>query len=135
MSVIEALKYVSPVGYLVAKTTEAAIENFNGSTKTSNLTQLREEAYKQEIAAKVMQDQAKVEQELAIARRIDNAVEVEIEEYYDYSGKGSLGANANGEGVTIGATGEGRRISKRIIKFKGCNSGSLESISQPEEKS
>jgi len=63
--------------------------------------------------------QAKVEQELAISRRIDGAEEVEIEEFYDLSGKGNAGLNTDGETVSLGFGGEGRRVTKRIIKFKG----------------
>ena len=73
-----------------------------------------------EIKATVLQNQAKVEQELAIARRIDSAEEVEIEEYYDVSGSGSVGLKADEASVTIGANGDGRKVTKRVIKFKGC---------------
>ena len=64
---------------------------------------------------------ARIEQELAIARRIDCAEEVEIEEFYDTSGKGSAGLTADmkSESATLGLSGEGRRVTKRVYHFKG----------------
>jgi hypothetical protein len=81
---------------------------------------LQEEARRAEIKANALLSQAKVEQELAISRRIDSAEEVEIEEYYEYFGKGSLGLSADEDSLTLGAGGEGRKVTKRVIKFKGC---------------
>lgn len=63
--------------------------------------------------------QARVAQELAIAERIASSNEVVIEEYYDGSGKGHVGLKAEGESLTVGAGGEGRRVTKRIIRFTG----------------
>ena len=117
-----------PLGVLVAKGVEKAMESFTEKTRNSNLEILKEEAFRADITSKVMQEQAKVEQELAIARRIDSAEEVEIEEYYDTSGKGNLGFKTDGEDLSFGASGEGRKITKRIIKFKGCRPKAIESI-------
>src|SRR5699024_3720423 len=85
----------------------------------SNLKVLEEESIKEDIRARVLQNQAKAAQEMAIARRIENAEEVEIEEYYDMSGEGHVGAKGSNEGLSIGASAEGRKITKRVIKFKG----------------
>ena len=68
------------------------------------------------------QAQARVAQELAIARRIEGAADVQIEEYYEYSGDGSLGLKTDGNGLTIGASGSGQRVSKRIYRFTGGQS-------------
>ena len=80
---------------------------------------LEEESIKEDIRARVLQNQAKAAQEMAIARRIENAEEVEIEEYYDMSGEGLVGAKGSNEGLSLGASAEGRKITKRVIKFKG----------------
>lgn len=63
--------------------------------------------------------QARVAQEVAIARRIQTAEEVEMKEYYDYSGDGHIGGKFDGKNVSVGAGGSGRRVSKRVYKFKG----------------
>ena len=62
--------------------------------------------------------QARVAQELAIAKRIEVAEEVEMEEFYDYSGEASLGLKADKQSVSLGAGASGRRVSKRIYRFK-----------------
>lgn len=75
------------------------------------------------ITAEVLTNQAKVQQEQAIATRILLAEVVEIEEYYDISGQGNLGLSADGasETITLGASLQGKKISKRVIKFSGFN--------------
>jgi len=85
----------------------------------STIDALEQEERRQMITSNVIQAQARTEQEFAIARRIDNAEVVEIEEYYDLSGNGSVGVSANQSKVSLGLSAEGRRISKRIYKFKG----------------
>ncbi|MDP5131846.1 MAG: hypothetical protein NWQ54_13245 [Paraglaciecola sp.] len=108
---------LNPAGYLIEQVNNNNLEVFIG--KKSTIQELKEDALREEIKAGVMQNLAKVEQELAIARRIENAEEVEIEEYYDVSGKGNVGVKGTAETVTVGASGEGRKVTKRIIKFKG----------------
>ncbi len=95
------------------------IKDFSEDTEQSKLSVLEEESVKEDIRARVLQNQAKAAQEMAIARRIEDAEEVEIEEYYDISGEGHVGAKASSEGVNLGASAEGRKITKRVIKFKG----------------
>jgi hypothetical protein len=66
-----------------------------------------------------LEAQARVAQEMAIALRIQGAAEVQIEEYYDYAGEGKVGLGTDQKGFTLGASGAGRRISKRVYKFTG----------------
>lgn len=80
---------------------------------------MQQEAAKQEISLKMAELQARVAQEVAIARRIDTAEEVSIEEYYDTSGKGGIGVVAEGESTSAGISGSGKRVSKRVYTFKG----------------
>jgi hypothetical protein len=115
---MDGLKLLSPGSYLIAKAVEKGVETFSNDTRNNTLQELREEEIRQNIQSRVLQEQARTEQELAIARRIDNAEDVEIEEYYDLSGKASAGLNTNGEELSVGLAGEGRRVSKRIYKFK-----------------
>jgi len=74
---------------------------------------------RQELAMRMAERQAKVAQELAIAQRIRTAEEVEVEEFYDYSGEGTLGLNVKDAGAMLGAGGKGSRVVKRICRFKG----------------
>ena len=114
-----------PLVGLVIDGVEASSNSMNEASARS-LEALREEAAKQEIKMEFSQHQARVAQELAIAKRIENAVEVEIEieEYYDNSGKGSAGLSVNAESQTgsFGLSGESRKVSKRVYRFKGISS-------------
>jgi hypothetical protein len=112
---------LSPTSYLIEKAIAATVKAFTteADSPSSSTSKLEELALRQEIEARVLKEQARIEQELAIARRIDNAEEVEIEEYYDTSGEGSLGLKGDGNGVTVGASGSGKKVVKRIYKFKG----------------
>lgn len=113
-------RYFNPSSYLIDLALKKIIEGISGSDSETSTSELNEEAVRSEIKAKAFMAQAKVEQELAISRRIESAEEVEIEEYYDYSGKGAAGIAGNLDSVSLGLSGEGRRVSKRVIKFKGC---------------
>jgi len=110
----------NPTSYLIGLGVKKIVESISESDNSTPMTTLKEKSLRAEIKAKALLAQAKVEQELAISRRIDSAEEVEIEEFYDTSGKGNAGLNSDGESVSLGLGGEGRRVTKRIIKFKGC---------------
>jgi hypothetical protein len=114
-----ALDAIVP-GYV--KAIYSALSDSQSDVKTAEsegLASLEEEAKKQRIVMEFQAHQARVAQELAIAERIASSHEVEIEEFYDGSGKGNLGFKAEGESITLGASGEGRRVTKRIIRFTG----------------
>ena len=111
---------LNPTAYLIGIGIKKIVEKISDSDSSTPISTLKEESLRAEIKAKALLAQAKVEQELAISRRIDSAEEVEIEEFYDTSGKGNAGLNTDGETVSLGLGGEGRRVTKRIIKFKGC---------------
>ena len=87
--------------------------------ENKGITSLEDEAKKQRINMEFQAHQARVAQELAISQRIYFSDIVEIEEFYDGQGKGSLGVKGDESGITLGASGEGRRVTKRIIKFSG----------------
>ncbi len=87
--------------------------------ENKGISSLEDEAKKQRINMEFQAHQARVSQELAIAQRIYFSNTVEIEEFYDGQGKGSVGVKGDESGITLGASGEGRRVTKRIIKFAG----------------
>ncbi|CAD6559608.1 hypothetical protein LMG27952_06915 [Paraburkholderia hiiakae] len=117
-----ALKYANPTAWLVVEGVELAA-NAVAKASAQGVDELRAEVAKQDLQMKFAQHQARVAQELAIARRIDNAEEVEIEEFYNVSGKGNVGLTVDAEGGTgtLGLGGEGSKVTKRIYRFKGLN--------------
>lgn len=119
---IEAAKIATnPAGYLLERIVKNTSKNVSKAEARSqdDIAALRLEAERQELEMRMAEAQARVAQEVAIARRIQMAEEVEMKEYYDYSGEGSLGGKFDGQNLSIGASGSGRRVSKRVFKFKG----------------
>ncbi|PSW06892.1 hypothetical protein [Photobacterium lipolyticum] len=116
----KVLMYTSPLAWLVAEGAQKSTELMSLASNKS-LSELKLEAEKQKVQMQFAQEQAKVEQELAIARRIDNAEEVEIEEFYDNSASGKAGLTLDGanETASLGASGEGRKVTKRVYHFRG----------------
>jgi hypothetical protein len=108
-------------GTIVGLVIDGVKESSKDMEKAKNLDALREESIKQEIKMEFSKHQARVAQELAIAKRIENAIEVEIEEYYDNSGKGEGGLNVDlaTQSGGLGMSTESRRVSKRVYRFKG----------------
>lgn len=130
-TLLNALGYTSPfLKYIV----ELAI----GDTKynvasNKNLTTLELDAKKQELNIALAEAQARVAQELAIARRIEVAEQVEIEEFYDLNGDANVGVQGKGKAIALGLTASGQRVSKRIYKFTGVNSTLSEITSEQEQ--
>jgi hypothetical protein len=89
------------------------------AAESKGVADIEKEARKQEIVMEFQAHQARVSQELAIAERISASAEVEIEEYYDLTGKGHVGVRGDAESISLGLGGEGRRVTKRVIRFVG----------------
>jgi hypothetical protein len=104
---------------LIVEYTAKAVANSNDIAETGEIDAIREEVQRQEVALRLAEGQARVAQEVAIARRIEDPEEVEIEEFYDYTGEGHVGLKTDGGTLAVGAGVAGKRISKRIYKFKG----------------
>ncbi|WJS97834.1 hypothetical protein [Novosphingobium humi] len=109
---------ISPAYALTRILLDTVNENKAKSPNT-DLDDARKETERQEIEMRRQEAQAKVAQELAIAARIENALEVQIEEFYEYNASGKAGLNSGEGGVEIGISGSGKRISKRVYKFVG----------------
>ncbi|MWV13477.1 hypothetical protein F3I62_15340 [Pseudomonas sp. R-28-1W-6] len=108
---------VGPVAAIAAAL--AASQDDIKEAENKSLESLEAEARKQQIVMDFQAHQARVAQEISIAQRIASSEEVEIEEYYDTSGKANAGLKAEKESLTLGLAGEGRKVTKRVIKFKG----------------
>ena len=119
---LDAVKIgLNPTGYLLSQIAESTSKNVTHGDAVADkeLTALRVEAERQVLQMRISEAQARVAQEIAIARRIESAEEVEMEEFYDYSGEGSVGGKLDEKGLFVGAGGSGRRVSKRIYRFRG----------------
>ena len=110
---------LNPTAFLLKKLAGKVVSSSKDDLHSMPLSDLEVEAQKQSIEMAMARAQAKVAQELAIARRIEVAEEVEIEEFYDASGEGNLGVRAGETGFTVGAGGAGKRVTKRVYKFRG----------------
>lgn len=132
---LEAAKLVAnPSGYLITQIAAATSKNVAKSESSSNeISDLRLEAERQELEMRIAEAQAKVAQEVAIARRIESAEEVEMEEFYEYANTGKGGAKVAVESVSIEGGASTRRVTKRVYRFKGTvrTSGTSSDESQP----
>jgi hypothetical protein len=126
----------NPAGFLIEQIVEATSKNVSkaDSAQDQELPSLRVEVQRQEFQMRMAEAQAKVAQEIAIAKRIESARQVEIEEFYDYSGEGYVGAKADADSLSIGLGGAGRRVSKRIYRFRGDDLTSTQIVSSDDGK-
>lgn len=75
---LKVLKYTNPLTWAIVETVEKSIEKTNEESSNVNVEDLQKMALKQKIKMQMAESQAKVAQ--AIARRIDTAEEVIVEE-------------------------------------------------------
>lgn len=115
----EVLNVVSPLLGRLMEITTSSTNKSNQVATSGTLDELRVEAERQDITMRMTERQAKVAQELALARRIETAEEVEMEEFYDISGSGNAGIKTDGNTVSAGVAAQGQKVTKRIFRFKG----------------
>lgn len=115
----KALYVVSPLLARLMEVTTGSTANTEKAAAGGDIDELRREAERQEITMRMAERQAKVAQELALASRIESALEVEMEEFFDISGGGSVGVSSEGSTITAGLSGHGQKVTKRIFRFKG----------------
>lgn len=115
-SILESAKILySPSSLLL----DAFARSLREKQEPDDIVDLRVEVERRQLEMRMAESEARVAQELAIARRIETAHEVEMTEYFDYSGEGHLGIKVGAESINAGAGGSGRRVSKRKFVFKG----------------
>ncbi|MEK4228975.1 hypothetical protein [Solibacillus sp. FSL H8-0538] len=112
------------ISLLTSKLAESIQKSITVSER-GNVAELESEEQLQEVQHRISENQARVAQELAIAQRIQHAEEVEIEEIYDNSGSAGIGVQASEGTLNFGLHGNGRKVVKRIYRFKGVNEFSL----------
>ncbi len=116
-AMIKSTPMIGPVAGILIE----SARNAEAAAETGELTKLSEEAKRQEISLQMAKMQAQVAQELAIAHRIENAEEVEIEEYYEGEGSAGLQGSTNGVLASFSLGGQGRKVVKRVYRFTGKN--------------
>ncbi|ATX81713.1 hypothetical protein Ga0123462_0844 [Mariprofundus ferrinatatus] len=130
-------RILNPTGYLLNQLIDLTAKNVAKSEENSDMQvpSLREEVERQELQMRIAEAQARVAQELAIATRIETAEEVEMEEFYEYCGEGNIGAKTDGETFSVGAGGSGKRVSKRVYRFRGNSSIALDETTSSDSDS
>jgi hypothetical protein len=118
---VKALPTFFPVAGLIM---EAMTRSQAAVTEAETLSDdsLAKEAARQQVVMEFQAHSARVAQELAIAERMATADDVEIEEYYEGTGKATAGMKFDSGAAVVGLSGEGRRVTRRIIKLKGLAS-------------
>jgi hypothetical protein len=109
----------SKVIFDLVKVLVEKVQGTESVSETKDLSVIDEEAKRQALELQMAHAQAKVAQEIAIAQRIENAKEVIIEEYYEGEAEGKAGVTGNETGITVGVSGAGRKVTKRIYRFVG----------------
>jgi len=118
----KALYVVSPLLARLMEVTTGSTASTEKVAAEGNLDALKREAERQELTMRMAERQAKVAQELALASRIESALEVEMEEFFDLNGSGSIGVSATEGSISAGLSGHGQKVSRRIFRFKGKES-------------
>ena len=123
-----------PFGTLIGAAVAAAT-NAVSKASEKGVDELEQEVRKQYLQLAIAQEQARVSQEMAIAERIANSVDVEIEEFYDSSAKGKAKADVKPDSFSFGLEGEGKKVVRRIYRFTGNKAPSQTSVHLPSETS
>lgn len=119
---------VDPMVSILIGLVKKAAGATESASESTDLSELRKEEARQEFEMRMAERQAKAYQEIAIAERIRLAEEVEIEEYYDLSAEGNAGLTVKEGETGLGLSGKGTRVSKRVYRFIGLNTNSVEKI-------
>jgi hypothetical protein len=118
---LKVLEFASPTLAALTEIVIGSAKETEQLQENGTLSELDQEAKRQAIALNMARIQAIVAQELAIAERIKNANEVEIEEYYETERSANANASLALESVSLDLGGSSHRVTKRIYRFMGNN--------------
>lgn len=116
---LEVMVKTTPIIGGVAGVLLESAKDADIASESGDIAKLTQEAKRQEISLQMAKMQAQVAQELAIAHRIENAEEVEIEEYYEGTGKAGAGLSTEGASASFTLGADGRKVVKRVYRFTG----------------
>jgi hypothetical protein len=114
----ETLNVVSPLLGRLMQISVGSADHAEQTAKNGSMEELRAEAERQELTMLMAERQAKVAQELALARRIESADDVEMEEFYDVRGAAHAGLKSGEGSVSAGVGGHGQKVTRRVYRFK-----------------
>ena len=118
----DVLKTVFPAYGLASTIAEQFIDSNKNSReilKSNDEEKIKLELARKKVETEILEMEAKISQEIAISKRIENASIVEIEEYYEGLGSGNIGLGLEEKSIKLGVSGEGKRITKRVYRFTG----------------
>lgn len=118
----ETIKSVFPLYGIASSIAEQFLDSNKNSREileTNDETKINKELIRKKVETQILELEAKVAQELAISKRIENAEIVEIEEYFEGFGKGNAGVKVEENSLNVGLSGEGRKVTKRVYRFTG----------------
>lgn len=120
VSIVKGIgSFYFPIPLAIYEISKIATDRIAKASESGNIDELKNTIAEQKLKLDFAKYQAQIEQELAIARRIDNAEEVEIEEYYELSGESKAGLNASQQSsISVGLSANGSKVTKRIYRFK-----------------
>ena len=129
-------KNIFPIYGAASYVAEKAMESSYISQQvlaTGDNIQIAVELNRKKAEAKILEYEAKIAQELAIAERIKNAVDVKIKEYYGtHSGGKAKVSGSEEKGGSINFSGSDTIITKRVYKFYGNTETGSESLKNLE---
>ena len=93
------------------------------AAESGDASNLEDVVRKQQALIDLQQSMARVAQEVAIANRISQSTDVEIEEFYDQSKAvgGEIGGSVKTQSIKLGANLDNKSVVKRIYKFTGLS--------------
>jgi hypothetical protein len=116
----ETLKVAIPtygLGALVFDQIVKSVEKSRIAIESNDSNEIESEINRKKAETQIYLLEAKIAQEFAIAKRIEEADIVEIEEYYEKAGKGNLGVSVKENVMSAGVSAEGQNVTKRIYRF------------------
>ena len=115
----QIIKSIFPIHSLIYENIKNSPVIAESILEGENLFKLQAELNRKRAEAEMNELNAKVSQELAIAHRIANAIDVEIEEIYEDDNSGKIVGNFNEKNPNVELGGKKRKVAKRIYRFKG----------------
>ena len=115
-SIIESIFPIHSLIYNNVKKSQVISESI---LEGGNILKIQAELNKKRAEAEMNELNAKVSQEIAIANRIANAVDVEIEEIYEDDSNGKIKSDLNEKNHNVELGARQRKVAKRIYRFRG----------------
>jgi hypothetical protein len=129
-----------PLAISIAKLVQETVERMRAEKANISTPELADETARQRLITQQLVEDARLQQELAIAARISSSQYVEIDEYYDVMTEGHGYVDVSVQptkktGVKAGGGGFGSRITHRKYKFTGFRGEEIDEFVQESAES